>query len=66
MKTNYFKCENCGYKNTDEDAFVYCDDCGHPICYKCIHFIEHQGYDESICKKCLNYILTERKGHENA
>jgi len=47
-----FKCHICKFESDDEDDFIYCDQCNHPVCEEHIRFIQHQGYEESICDNC--------------
>lgn len=50
---HWFECKSCGFKTYNEDDVTYCDNCNYPFCENCITFVEHQLFDESICKKCL-------------
>jgi predicted sulfurtransferase len=50
-------CVKCGRVAIDEDDednnFIGCEDCGRMVCEKCVVNIEHQGYQESLCPKCV-------------
>ena len=49
-----FKCNFCDFETDDEDVIIYCNDCGNTMCEEHTIFIEHQGFQEAICKKCKN------------
>lgn len=47
-----FRCSFCNFETDDEGIMVYCDSCNNIMCPDHATFIDHQGFDEAICKKC--------------
>ena len=50
---DWFECQICGHQSYEEDDFMHCDECGGVTCPGCGKDIEHQGFDEFECNKCL-------------
>lgn len=58
---DWFECHICKRQSYDEDDFIYCDECNKSTCYSHIKFIQHQGYEESLCDKCINKLNIKKE-----